>query len=194
MAPRPHVASVWRRPFGRRVRRGRPSRRRLPACFSLAAALRPPGPATRLPDLGGCRGFSLAAALRPPGRPRRMPAGSSGRCFSLAAALRPPGRGRLRGMHRDDQASVWRRPFGRRVGRKVLVAVVALHASVWRRPFGRRVAGTVPRQHVGPVASVWRRPKGRRVVEVFRMTNPMHTCFSLAAALRPPGRNGRRVL
>ena len=155
-------ASVWRRPFGRRVVAWPARRGGISSRFSLAAALRPPGPN--------------------PGTSRRE---SSPR-FSLAAALRPPGQSKAASL--TSSLSVWRRPFGRRVSNRAqpMHDWDGLQSGGGPSAAGSRNARGDAREMLP--ASVWRRPFGRRVPRSLRRQQPPRNRFSLAAALRPPGR------
>ena len=188
--PRQHphlLASIWRRPPGRRDPLLAQRCGRVHFCFNLAAASWPPGlptaatgrraglslqsgggllaagtfspksAATRVPKLQSGGGLLAAGTRASPKSPDDDPEG-----FNLAAASWPPGHPgrsscRIRRTCFNLAAASW--PPGHPAGRRGLPR---LRASIWRRPPGRRDPHPVVKSDHRNHASIWRRPPGRR--------------------------------
>ena len=216
------LASIWRRPLGRRDASNPPGVASPGRCFNLAAALgrrdlvdHPfAGPLVVLQSGGGLLaagtdlrsrrpavpGSSASIWRRPLGRRDTCASRSTGtstRGFNLAATSWPPGRGDAdRELAAEAGASIWRRPLGRRDARRVPAPLSQARASIWRRPLGRRDDVGLCAGRLQRLASIWRRPLGRRdiiaIPRSFRASVWLQSGGGLLAAGTRSGSRTRR--
>ena len=180
------VASIWRRPPGRRdvPSGGRStSHGELQSGGGLLAAgtRNPPGSVPRRWR------FNLAAASWPPGRWMREQTQPRAPGFNLAAASWPPGHAGDPGLADGHEASIWRRPPGRRDSpREPSIPVLEL-ASIWRRPPGRRDRLDLRIQRLMAVLQSGGGLLAAGTCSTPPLKRACPTCFNLAAASWPPG-------